>query len=211
MKSIIEFQKLHIRTQRIMYFFPVLFVYLFLLPYHYQLLVNKDEITMIKVFDSAQKFLLMFGIWFQYLGFRLILSTELKELSYSNTSNTKSGWCLSNIILTLLLFFPYAVCLALKIGNYCSNIPILFMQCIVIGGMTYFFMHLLKSALGGMALVFGYYFLSISHFLPKELCIIRLGLLPVNFGHNWYIIQLLFGTLFFVGGVLLEKIKHIQF
>ena len=80
LNNIYEFQKIHLHTQRIMYFLPLVFIYFFLLPNHYQLLVNADESILIKIFDSAQEFLILIEIWFQYLGFRWILSPELKEI-----------------------------------------------------------------------------------------------------------------------------------
>ncbi len=203
-----NFLKIHIRTQWGMYFFAVLFIYLFLLPYQHQLLADKDELTMIRVFDSAQTFLPIFGIWIQYLGFRLLLSKELKELSYSNITGAKSSWCFSNIVVTLFLLLLYAICLAFMTEDYRVNVTVLLFQCIIIGEMTYFFMHLLKSALGGMAFMYGYCFLSIGHLLPEEFCVIRLGLLPVNFGRNRFYTQIFFGVFMVVGGAFLEKIVN---
>ena len=36
LNNIYEFQKIHLHTQRIMYFLPLVFIYFFLLPNHYQ-------------------------------------------------------------------------------------------------------------------------------------------------------------------------------
>lgn len=49
LNNIYEFQKIHLHTQRIMYFLPLVFIYFFLLPNHYQLLVNADESILIKI------------------------------------------------------------------------------------------------------------------------------------------------------------------
>lgn len=92
LNNIYEFQKIHLHTQRIMYFLPLVFIYFFLLPNHYQLLVNADESILIKIFDSAQEFLILIEIWFQYLGFRWILSPELKEISYCNMRIKKNRY-----------------------------------------------------------------------------------------------------------------------
>ena len=113
LNNIYEFQKIHLHTQRIMYFLPLVFIYFFLIPNHFQLLVNADESILIKIFDSAQEFLLLIEIWFQYLGFRWILSPELKEISYCNMGIKKNMWISSNTILSVVLFLPYAIILAL--------------------------------------------------------------------------------------------------
>lgn len=110
LNNIYEFQKIHLHTQRIMYFLPLVFIYFFLLPNHYQLLVNADESILIKIFDSAQEFLILIEIWFQYLGFRWILSPELKEISYCNMRIKKNMWFSSNTILSVVLFLPYHPC-----------------------------------------------------------------------------------------------------
>ena len=147
LNNIYEFQKIHLNTQRIMYFLPLVFIYFFLLPNHYQLLVNADESILIKIFDSAQEFLILIEIWFQYLGFRWILSPELKEISYCNMRIKKNMWFSSNTILSVVLFLPYAIILALISEKYFFNVPVIFFQCVLAGIMTFFLMHLLKSAL----------------------------------------------------------------
>lgn len=122
LNNIYEFQKIHLHTQRIMYFLPLVFIYFFLLPNHYQLLVNADESILIKIFDSAQEFLILIEIWFQYLGFRWILSPELKEISYCNMRIKKNMWFSSNTILSVVLFLPYAIILALISEKYFFNV-----------------------------------------------------------------------------------------
>lgn len=52
-------------------------------------------------------------------------------------------------------------------------------------------MHLLKSALGGMTVMIGYYFLCVNHALPQKFSIIVLGILPENYRINWYITQII--------------------
>lgn len=63
--------------------------------------------------------------------------------------------------------------------------------------MTFFLMHLLKSALGGMTVMIGYYFLCVNHALPQKFSIIVLGILPENYRINWYITQIIFIVFFF--------------
>lgn len=58
-------------------------------------------------------------------------------------------------------------------------------------------MHLLKSALGGMTVMIGYYFLCVNHALPQKFSIIVLGILPENYRINWYITQIIFIVFFF--------------
>lgn len=208
LNNIWEFQKLHIHTQRVLYVAPLLFIYFFLLPSHYQLLANIDEYTIIKIFDSVQKFLLLIEIWLQYIGFRFILSPELKEVSICNTHMKKSMWFISNLILSFFFFLPYVIAITLKSRVYFLNIPILFFQCLLIGEMTFFLMCLLKSALGGLAVMIGYYFLCVNYFLPQKICIIVLGALPINYSIDWYIVQILFAIVFLVGTFLMERIKY---
>lgn len=144
LNNIYEFQKIHLHTQRIMYFLPLVFIYFFLLPNHYQLLVNADESILIKIFDSAQEFLILIEIWFQYLGFRWILSPELKEISYCNMRIKKNMWFSSNTILSVVLFLPYAIILALISEKYFFNVPVIFFQCVLAGIMTFFSDALIK-------------------------------------------------------------------
>lgn len=211
LNNIYEFQKIHLHTQRIMYFLPLVFIYFFLLPNHYQLLVNADESILIKIFDSAQEFLILIEIWFQYLGFRWILSPELKEISYCNMRIKKNMWFSSNTILSVVLFLPYAIILALISEKYFFNVPVIFFQCVLAGIMTFFLMHLLKSALGGMTVMIGYYFLCVNHALPQKFSIIVLGILPENYRINWYITQIIFIVFFLIGVFLMEKNKYVQF
>lgn len=102
------------------------------------LLVNADESILIKIFDSAQEFLILIEIWFQYLGFRWILSPELKEISYCNMRIKKNMWFSSNTILSVVLFLPYAIILALISEKYFFNVPVIFFQCVLAGIMTFF-------------------------------------------------------------------------
>lgn len=184
-----------------MYLLPVLFLYLLLLPYQRQLLITIDETVMIRVFDTAQEYIILFEIWFQYLAFRFILSTELREVSYRSMRQSKGGWFICNLIMTLFLFLPYFVWLIFHIETYVGNVFILLMQCMIIAGMTFFFMQLLKSALGGSAIMVFYYFLCVNHLLPREFCVIWLGMLPVNYGYVWKSVQMIMGILPFGGGV----------
>ena len=94
----------------------------------------------------------------------------------------------------------------------CSHILMmpLFFQCVLAGIMTFFLMHLLKSALGGMTVMIGYYFLCVNHALPQKFSIIVLGILPENYRINWYITQIIFIVFFLIGVFLMEKNKYVQ-
>ena len=81
------------------------------------------------------------------MGFLFILSPELKEISYCNMRIKKNMWFSSNTILSVVLFLPYAIILALISEKYFFNVPVIFFQCVLAGIMTFFLMHFLKSAL----------------------------------------------------------------
>ena len=80
--NIYQLQKLHFHTQRILYFVPMALLYLILIPNQYSLLNEMDAATAVRVFNSAQEYLILTEIWLQYLGFRYLMSPELKEVSY---------------------------------------------------------------------------------------------------------------------------------
>lgn len=192
MIDIIRLWKLHMKNQTLLYFFPVVFLYLFLLPYHMQLLTDMDEASMIRVFDSAQKHLVLFEIWFQYLGFRMFLSAELKEVSYSCVKKIKGRWMLVSLFFSLICFLPYAMWLAFHRGAYAGNILSVLVQCIITAVMTFTVMYVLQSASGGMAVVAFYFFLCVNHIVPEAFRLVRLGILPVNCFPHWCIMLVIF-------------------
>lgn len=187
MITILKLQKLHIKKQLLPYLFPIIFIYVFLLPYQKQLLLNMDETAMIKVFDSAQEYLLLFAVWFQYLGLRIVLNPGLKEASVSYCKKIKGKWLLSNWFLYFLCFLPYALWVILNSGSYYKNMLFILIQCMMVAVMAFFIMYILQSALAGLAVMVLYYFLCVNHIMVEPLCIIRLGILPENYSFGWYV------------------------
>ena len=59
MNNIYQLQKLHFYTQRVLYLVPMAFLYLILLPNQYSLLNEMDAATAVRVFDSAQEYLIL--------------------------------------------------------------------------------------------------------------------------------------------------------
>lgn len=182
---IIKLWKLHMKNQVLPYFCPVIFLYLFLLPYHMQLFMDMDEATMIQVFDSAQKYLVLFEIWFQYLGFRMVLSAELKEVSYSFVKKIKGRWMLANLFFSFICFLPYVMWMIFHSGAYYGNILTVLVQCVIAAVMTFTVMYIQQSASGGMAVIVFYFFLCVNHAVPEEFSLVRLGILPVNCLQHW--------------------------
>lgn len=182
MIPVLNFLKLHVRKQVLAYLFPIIFIYVFLLPYQKQLLLNMDETAMIKVFDFAQEYLLLFAVWFQYLGLRIVLNLDLREASVSCVKKMKGKWLLSNLFLYFLCFFPYAVWVILNSGSYYKNMLFILIQCMMAAVMAFFIMYILQSALAGLAVMVLYYFLCVNHIMAEPFCIIRLGILPENYG-----------------------------
>lgn len=207
MSCVIDLQRLHIRTQKVMYVLPILFVYIILLPYQGQLLADEDELVIIKVFDRTQEYLLLFVIWFQYLALRILHSAELKELSYGYDTIYKQSWFFLNFLLFFVAFLPYFFWLGYHVGIYADNIPYCIMQCIVVAKMTFVFIHLIQSPLAGMSLMVCYYFLCINHFIPQRMSIIRMGVLPKQNGLLWVIGQIVVCVAFDVVGVVLLRRK----
>lgn len=185
MTDMVKLWKLHIKKQMHQYLFPITFLYLFLLPYHMQLLTDMDEAGMVQVFDSAQKYLLLFEIWFQYLGFRMVLSPELKEASYSCVKKIKGRWMLGNLCFSFLCFLPYALWMFFHCGTYYGNLLPVLVQCIIAAGMMYTVMYFLQSATGGMAVMVFYFFCCASRVVPEPFRILRLGILPLSCFPHW--------------------------
>lgn len=206
MRNIIRLLKLHIKTQWLLYFFPVIFLYCLIMFYHTQLLAGiVDEDTMRKVMDSAQKTLLLFGIWYQYLGFRMILSPELREVSYGVRMRSKGWWCISSIVVFFITVCPYMIWLAFQLGSYGKNVGIIVFQCVIIEMFTFFLMHVCQSALAGLAAATAYYFLNVNHLLPPYLSVAMTGILPNYYPIEWYALQVSFAVVFFTVAILLKK------
>lgn len=167
MITILKLQKLHIKKQLLPYLFPIIFIYVFLLPYQKQLLLNMDETAMIKVFDSAQEYLLLFAVWFQYLGLRIVLNPGLKEASVSYCKKIKGKWLLSNWFLYFLCFLPYVLWVILNSGSYYKNMLFILLQCMMAEVMAFFIMYILQSALAGLAVMVLYYFLCVNHIMAE--------------------------------------------
>ncbi|MFQ9012632.1 MAG: hypothetical protein ACLR6S_01505 [Lacrimispora saccharolytica] len=55
----------------------------------------------------------------------------------------------------------------------------------------------------------GYYFLCSTHMIPQKISVLIPGILPVNFGREWYLIQILTAVLLLMGVIIMEKIKYV--
>ncbi|CVI66525.1 hypothetical protein NDGK_00579 [Clostridiales bacterium CHKCI001] len=202
------FLKLHIKSQWLFYLFPVAFLYCFILIYHAQLFeAGIKEETIRKVFDSAQKMLLLLSIWYQYMGFRIVLSSELKEFSYGIQMKWKLCWWICCTVVLFILIIPYLFWLMFQVGGDKKTIISFGFQCFVIQILTLFLMHFCKSALAGLGFAIAYYFLNVNGLLPEYLSIARIGVLPRDYSITWYIVQTISAILLFVLIILQDKLK----
>lgn len=202
------FLKLHIKSQWLFYLLPAIFLYCFVLIYHAQLFeTGIEEETVRKVFDSAQRMLLLFGIWYQYMGFRILLSPELKELSCGIQIKWKLYWWICCTVLLLVLITPYLLWLMVQVGGDSKTITGFVFQCFVIQILTFFLMHLCRSSLAGLAFAVAYYFLNINCLLPQFFSIARIGVLPRDYSMTWYIVQTIIGILLFILIIIRDKRK----
>ena len=212
MNNILVFLKIHLKVQWIFYLIPVLFVYLFLIPYQSQFL-NMDllnQTNLIKVLDSSQKYMLFLTIWYQYLSFRILISAELKEVSYGIHKSTKLTWMISCYIFFLCLFFPYGTWLMKQLIPYGEQAITLMFQSFIMAVFVFFLINLMRSALAGMAIGVCYYFLNINHFLPEFFNIARIGLLPSYYTKEWYFVQGILSILFLLAIILMEKKRYVH-
>lgn len=110
--------RLHIRAQWLMYLLPPAFLYLLLLPSQLSLLAAgplTDEILrQIRVLTI--EFLLPFGVWYQFLAFRIIRFAPARECVRACLSRRRLLlWSLANLALYLLVTAPYLLRLELAI------------------------------------------------------------------------------------------------
>lgn len=202
--------KLHLKTQWIWYLAPAIFLYSLIIPYQTQFLGgNIDEEAVKKVMDSAQEILLLIGIWYQYLGFRMLLSPELRELSYGNRMKSKTWWELNCIGLFFIIIASYLSWLVFQLNGYEECIITLAFQCIIMQVFLFWLMHLCRSSLAGMAIGAAYYFCNINQLLPSYISIARVGVLPKYYAKEWYIVQIGFIILFVIMTIWMEKTQYI--
>lgn len=162
MKSTISLLRLHIRVQWWGYAISVLMIYVFLLPYQCQILINIDEESIYHVKEIARNYLILFAIWFQYLSLRIMLSNYLREASRVKFKE-KVEWGVCNTGLMLALFAPYIIILTYKIGQGWGSLLHIVIQSIEICVFSHFIMNLVKSAAGGMAILVGGVFAYANH------------------------------------------------
>lgn len=208
MKNICELQKLHLHAQRIFYLIPLLFLYAILLPNQLLLMADMDETEAVRVFGLAQEYLLLLELWFQYLGVRFLMSPELREVSCCGSVVRNPVWMFSNLLVSYGAFLPYGICLCSKSGRYAGNVPVLFFQCFVMGVLLLFAAKLLKSPLGGAALMAGYYFLCMTHGVPQTAGLFSTGRLPQDFEKQWYVIQISAAAVSIAAVNCMEKTRY---
>lgn len=162
MKSTIRLLRLHIRVQWWGYVIPVLLIYVFLLPYQCQILINIDEESIYHVKEIAKNYLFLFTIWFQYLSLRIMLSNYLREASRVSLKE-KVKWGVCNAGLMLALFAPYIIILTYKLSQGGGSLLHIVIQSIEICVLSHFLMNLIKSAAGGLAILAGGMFVYANH------------------------------------------------
>lgn len=130
MSNTLSLLKVHIRCQKYLYLVPILFMYLIFLPYQYQILQVEtiDDMVMLKIYNSAQIFLLIFAVWYQFVGLRIDLYHGLRELSCGVYRKGKFCWCICCLLTYLILLMPYFVWLFLNCGAYKEMIFALIFQ-----------------------------------------------------------------------------------
>lgn len=191
MNNTLSLLKVHIKAQKYLYLCPLLYIYIFFLPYQHQILQSEiiDDMLMIKIYNSAQIFLLVFAIWYQYLGLRIELFHELQEISCGIYRKRKILWYIYCLLVYLIILGPYFIWLFFASCGYQEVVLVLLFQIFEISIAASFVMRLFKSALAGMVAILVYLFTSIFHLLPDSVGIIRIGLLPKYFSVEWYLIQ----------------------
>lgn len=199
MKNIFELQKFHLNTQRIRYLIPLVFLYLILIFVQYPQMEEMNDTTAVWIFGISQEYLALAEIWFQYLGLRYLTCQGLKESAGFGSMKRWGLWLCSNLFLSILCLLPYGIGLAAFCGSYWKNIPVLFLQCVLIGAFTFFMLCVIGSAAAGMGVMAGYCFLCMTHMIPQKASVLNPEVLPEMFGAEWMINQLLvFVALLFV-------------
>lgn len=164
MKSTIRLWCLNMRVQWVYYLIPLLLTYGLLLPYQYQMLAFANEEIIFRVKEIARNYLLLFTIWFQYISLRMILSVYLREVSCIKLKD-KCIWCIYNILITTLCFFPYFTILVWILGTNTDGISNIVLECIGVAIFSHCTMYLLRSASGGLALLIGVLFIYINYLI----------------------------------------------
>ena len=183
MKKILCFLILHVKKQWVMYLLPLTFVYIFLTQYQQQLLAVMDENTLVNVFDISQKYVCLFFMWYQYLSWRYVLFNKQKEV-VKFESLKKRSWFILNFIFTYILLSGYLIWLMI-VTNGVRNVFMISVQFFLLSMEIALLINLIELALPGLMIFLMYIFLCMTRYIPDDLCIIRLGTLPENYGFSW--------------------------
>lgn len=207
MKNKRHFFRLHVKAQTFFYLFPVVFIYFILIPYQNQILHSdaERERVIIEVYGISQKYILLFALWNIFLGFRVLLSRELLELSQGTNNRKKGAWGIYCYLMYVICILPYLIWLMNSTRGYELNGIVILFQGLIFIQILYFIMMVLKSSLAGLAVTMIYYYLSLNHMILNQLSVLQVGQLAKYYQKSWYVAMIVGGILLFFGGNFLQK------
>lgn len=194
--------KLQFKRQKWFYSFPILFLYLFLLPYQRQLFVSGDQKEEIlrEIFSLNQKYLILFGLWYSFLCFRMILNDEMKELNWCLDARYRFRWIFYWQIIYLGVLFPYIVWIVRHMAGYEENIVTVLLQIFCFSFELYVWLQLTGSPFVSFCIMLVWYFLCINQLVPEEISGMRINYLAGEIETSWYFWQAGLGIMLLIMG-----------
>lgn len=204
MDNILQLKFLQLKKQPFLHLFPILFLYIFVLPYQNNILADIDELNILKAFYITEVLVLVFAIWYQFLDFQIIFYNDLKEISFVNFMMSHFRWFLFSKLIYICFLTPFLLIFQ-NAGVFNKNSIFIFvLQMLELSSVMYFIARLLRSSLTGAVCGILYLFLCISGYLPFPCNMAVIGKIPADVTLNWFLFH---GIVILILNVLEKKMS----
>lgn len=208
MDNVLQLKFLQFKKQPFLHIFPIIFLYIFVLPYLDNILAGMDEISVLRAFYVTEGLVLIFAIWYQSLDFQIIFYRDLKEISFVNFIMPHFRWFIFSRVIYICFLFPFFVTLQSTSFFNKNSIFVFIFQILELSLFMYLITEFLRSSLAGAICGILYLFICTRSYLPYPWNIVVIGTIPSDVTLNWFLFH---GIIILILIVLMQKIRLILY
>ena len=151
MSSILRLKYLQIKKQVFLHLFPMLLLYVLVLPFVRNTVMDLDEMEALRLFHFTKRLVILIGIWYQYFDFQMIFYRELKEITFVKNTVSHFKWFIFSRLIYICLLMPFLIFFRQSSTYFENCIEVYVFQILVVSFMMYFLLKFFHSVRIGLA------------------------------------------------------------